>query len=418
MSLTDLAPAFQQVLTDEELLERFQPVFDEIASGAVQREAQRALAFDAIERLKAAGFGALRVPTRFGGLGATLSQSIRLLARLGEADSNLVQALRAHFATIESLLLSDDTQQGLWFPRIVGGALIGNATTERGNAPGWNSTVLTQRDGRLLLNGTKYYSTGSLYADWIKVHADTEDGGSVRVAVHRDAAGLELVDDWDGFGQRLTASGTTLLTDVEVQAEDVTPYSREFGTSPLTAYVQLILLTALTGIGRAARRDVVEYVRSRERAFSHGVGSVPRRDPLVQEVVGRVAATVFGVEAALDAAAAAVEDAARLAAHGDLTVEQVAALDTRIAEAQILIAEQVLDATNRIFEVGGASAASESRRLDRHWRNARVIAQHNPLIYRAREIGQQHLTGDFTTTPVYVGRTNNSDLATSQEATA
>lgn len=58
---------------------------------------------------------------------------------------------------------------------------------------------------------------------------------------------------------------------------------------------------------------------------------------------------------------------------------------------------------------------SESRRLDRHWRNARVIAQHNPLIYRAREIGQQDLTEDFHAAPVYVGRAQNSTPA-SQEA--
>ena len=325
---------------------------------------------------------------RWGGLGAGLGQSIRLLVRLGEADSNLVQALRAHFTTVEVLLLSDEAQQDLWFPRIVGGALIGNATTERGNEPGRNSTVLANREGRLFLNGTKYYSTGSLYADWIKVHADTEDGNSVRVAVHRDAPGIELLDDWDGFGQRLTASGTTHLTDVEVQPVDVTPYPRDFGASPFTAYVQLILLTALTGIGRAARRDAVDYVRSRDRAFSHGVGTVPQRDPLVQEVIGRISATVFGVEAALESAAAAVEDAALRSAQGTLTAVHVAVLDTRIAEAQIVIVEQVLDATNRLFEVGGASAASEVRRLDRHWRNARVIGQHNPLIYRAREVGQ------------------------------
>lgn len=410
----ELAPA----PTTDELLARFQPIFDEIAAGAVKREEKRELAYDDVARLKEAGFGALRVPSEFGGFGATLSQSIFLLSRLGEADSNLVQALRAHFATVEVLRVDSSEQQALWYPRIVDGALLGNATTERGNLPGKNSTVLTTRDGKLFLNGTKFYSTGSLYADYIKVHADTEDGRSARVVVHRSAPGLELVDDWDGFGQRLTASGTTHLRDIEVQPEDVEPYRVDSTAGPFAAYAQLILLTALTGIGRAARRDAVEYVRTRARAFSNGVGSEPQRDPLIQEVIGRVSATVFGVESALKAAAEAVEEAFTLAESQALTEEKLATVDTVISEAQIVIVEQVLDATNRLFEVGGASATSESRRLDRHWRNARVIGQHNPIIYRAREVGQQRLTGDHVTTPVYVGQSDAAQQnRTTQKAT-
>lgn len=401
--------------TTEELLARFQPIFDDIAAGAAAREAKRELAYDDVARLKEAGFGSLRIPQEFGGLGATLGQSIAILARLGEADSNLVQALRAHFTTIEGLLVGDHEQQEQWFPRIVSGDLLGNATTEKGNLPGKNSTVLTQRDGRLFLNGTKFYSTGSLYADWIKVHADTEDGDSVRVAVHRSAPGLELIDDWDGFGQRLTASGTTRFTDVGVLPSAVSPYSASLTAGPFAAYVQLVLLTALVGVGRAARRDAVHYVRTRTRAFAHGVGSDPQRDPLIQEVIGRVSATVFGVEAALKVATEEVEQAFLFAADGTLTPERINDVDTTISEAQIIIVEQVLDATNRLFEVGGASATSESRRLDRHWRNARVIGQHNPVIYRAREVGQQRLTGDFVTTPVYVGKSSSNSANSSQE---
>lgn len=403
-TIQEIAPA---PATDE-LLSRFQPIFDEIAAGAVVREEKRDLAYDAVARLRASGFSALRVPLEYGGLGATLSQSITLLSRLGEADSNLVQALRAHFATVEVLRVDSREQQERWYPRIVEGAILGNATTERGNLPGKNSTVLTKRDGKLFLNGTKYYSTGSLYADYIKVHADTEDGKSVRVVVHRSAPGLELVDDWDGFGQRLTASGTTHLRDIEIKPAEVEPYRVNATGGPFAAYAQLILLTALTGVGRAARRDAVNYVRTRTRAFTHGVGSDPQRDPLIQEVVGRVSATIFGVESALKVAAEAVEEAFVLAESGALTEEKLSDVDTLISEAQIVIVEQVLDATNRLFEVGGASATSESRRLDRHWRNARVIGQHNPIIYRAREVGQQRLTGDHITTPVYVGQSHEA----------
>lgn len=392
--------------TTRELLERFAPVLELVACTAVEREATRTLAYDAVALLKSSGFTAVRVPREFGGSGATLSQSLVLLRELGTGDSNLVQALRAHFTTVELLVSgADAAARDLWFPRVIAGDIFGNATTEKGNLPGTNSTRLTTQGGRRFLDGTKHYSTGSLYADWIKVHADTESGESVRVTVRRDAPGVELVDDWDGFGQRLSASGTSRFTNVEVAPQDIAAAARDQGGGFGAAYVQAILLVALGGISRAARRDALLYVRGRKRAFTHGVGDSPQRDPLVQEVVGRISSTVFAIDAVLDTVGARLERAAALQATDALGEEETAELDTELSEAQIFIVDQTLDVANRLFEVGGASAASESMGLDRHWRNARVLGQHNPVIYRARAVGQQRLTGDHRTTPIYVGTT-------------
>lgn len=387
----------------EDLLARFQPVFDEIAAGAVARETSRELAHDAVRRLSESGFTALRVPVDYGGVGASVLDLFQLLSRLGEADPNLVQALRAHFTTVEGFRIADREQQERWFPRIVAGDVFGNATTEKGNKPGTNSTRLEQRDGGWSLTGTKYYSTGSLYADWIHVAADLADGTTRRVAVHRSDSGVELVDDWDGFGQRLTASGTTRLDNVAVDPENIVASTGDGGPGTLTSFVQLVLLAALTGIGRAVRRDAVEYVLGRNRAYTHGVGTDPQRDPLVQETVGRLSAGVFGVEAAFEAAVRRLDAAVAASERGVLTAADLAELDTVTSEAQIVVVEQVLSAATQLFEVGGASATSESRRLDRHWRNARVLGSHNPLVYRAREVGQQRLTGDAGIAPVYVG---------------
>ena len=64
-----------------------------------------------------------------------------------------------------------------------------------------------------------------------------------------------------------------------------------------------------------------------------------------------------------------------------------------VARAQAAVIPAVLDATTQLFEVGGASITSEALRLDRHWRNARVLASHNPLIYRARLLGDRAVNG-------------------------
>ena len=62
-------------------------------------------------------------------------------------------------------------------------------------------------------------------------------------------AGVETYDDWDGFGQRLTGSGTTVFTDAEVDPANVSEFADRFPYQ--TALYQHILLVALAGIAQA-----------------------------------------------------------------------------------------------------------------------------------------------------------------------
>ena len=41
----------------------------------------------------------------------------------------------------------------------------------------------------------------------------------------------------------------------------------------------------------------------------------------------------------------------------------------------------------RLFDTGGASATASALNLDRHWRNARTVASHSPLDYKAHAAG-------------------------------
>ena len=49
----------------------------------------------------------------------------------------------------------------------------------------------------------------------------------------------------------------------------------------------------------------------------------------------------------------------------------------------------------RLFDTGGASATSRKLNLDRHWRNARTVASHNPLAYKAHAAGNYVVNGDL-----------------------
>jgi alkylation response protein AidB-like acyl-CoA dehydrogenase len=407
--------------TTAELLARFRPVFSRIAEGAVQRERERRLPFAEVAALKEAGFGALRVPVEYGGSGVSLRQLFLLLTELAAADSNLTQLWRGHFAYVEGRLLQPaSAHRDRWLFDIGAGSMVGNASSElTGTSLRDIRTELSEApDGALSLTGTKYYSTGSLYADWIAGSA-VYDGERVSYAVRATAPGVDRIDDWDGFGQALTGSGTTHFEGARVDPRNVRPYAPEAPTH-VPAFFQLVLVASLAGIARAAATDAADFVRPRTRSYITATTPLPREDPQVLQVVGEVSSLAFLAEAAVLAAADELDTAfhvlegqrrsagayggadattgartTRAGAHGrdraGLAAVDVA--DVVVSQAQVGVVDLALRAATRLFEVGGASATSTDRALDRHWRNARTIASHNPAIYKARLAGYSAVHG-------------------------
>lgn len=379
--------------TDEELAARFGPVFERIAAGALAREQERRLPFEEVAWLRAAGFGALRIPQEYGGIGASLPQFFSLLLALAAADSNLSHLLRGHFAFLESRLNhEDEATRAFWFPKVVDGALIGYAMAEQGASTTISTTIRRDGDG-WRLNGKKFYSTGTLYADWIV--ATALDGEQlVSVAFPAGLPGVTRLDDWDGFGQRMTASGTTVFDEVRLGDEHVV---RRFTGKPPggyhKAFLQLILLSSIAGVGRAILRDGIAFVQRKTRAFDVPGESSPRQDPLVQRVVGRLASLSYAADSIVANVARALEHARARIVDGSADDALFAATEIEAFQAQQIVIDLVMQASNLLFEVGGASATSEARRLDRHWRNARTAASHNPAILREAMIGDYHLNG-------------------------
>lgn len=384
------------VPTIDELNSRFHPIFKEIAAGAAERDLRRVLPREQITRLKEAGFTALRIPREYGGLNATFRQTFALLIDLAAADSNIVQSLRAHFTIVEEFLEANDVD-GL--KQIGQGLIFGNATSEKGvGNVGRFQTALTPDPANpndYLLNGSKFYSTGSLYSDVIKVAADL-DGERAAAEVPADAKGVRQYDDWDGFGQKLTGSGTTIFENVSVKAENVKLSKWIQGAhQPYTAYFQLFHLAALAGIARGIADDVAERVKNRKRTFSHASADLPRNDPLVQSVLGRVYSASFVARAAvLD-----VADTISKAFGKDSPEYWADQAELQSAQAQVTLIPLVLYAITDAFETGGASIVAEEANLDRYWRNARTVAVHNPAIYKQRAVGEYFLTGDANALP-------------------
>lgn len=400
----------------EAIAAKYRPIFERIRATALHREQQRELGTEAIGWLKAARFGALRVPVEFGGDGATLPQLFQILVELAAADSNIVQALRGHFAFVEDRLNAPHTPaNAVWLQRFAAGDLVGNAWTEVGAvAIGEVITRVSQKDGQWVVNGRKFYSTGSIFADWIDLYARRDgDNQDVIAAVAARQPGVTHVDDWDGFGQRTTGSGTSIYEDAVVEAENLFAFADRFKYQ--TAFYQLFHLSTLAGIAQAITRDVSQQVRERRRIFSTGNAPAVAQDVQVQQVVGEVSAAAYAAEATAVRAAFAAQRAYDARWGGSPEQERQANIDAELesAQGQVVISELVLRAATQFFNALSASAASTSKSLDRHWRNARTVASHNPIIYKARILGDWHING---TEPPYVWQIGAGPGA--QQATA
>lgn len=392
----------------EALAARWRPLFARIRQSAVERDLQHRLPHEEISWLREAGFIRLRLPRELGGSDATLPELFGLLIELGAADTNVVNAVRAHLGFVEDVLTAEEKGwRAHWLDVVASGAMIGAGLSEASGAKvGTFGTNLTQTPQGLRLNGRKFYTTGSLFADWVAVAAQRGED-TVYLQVPRDAPGVEIVDDWDGFGQSLTASGTAVFTDVEVRPEWVRPTASRFPYS--VPFYQLVHLASLAGIGRALADDVAHRVQQRDRVYSHGNAARVADDPQILQVVGRVHGAAYAAGAvALHAARAiqrsydahqnpAADDAQRLHANTEAHVE--------VDQSVSVVTQLVLNASTELFDALGASATLRTAGLDRYWRNARTISSHNPRVYRERQVGAFAVNGTPPPTIYRVGQT-------------
>jgi len=376
-------------------------LLNQIAEGASDRERDRVLPFEVIDLIRRARLGALRLPLDAGGAGSTIRDLFAFVIRLGEADANVAHILRNHFSVVERLVRSPkDEQSRQWQKAVAEGAIIGLATTELesprvGNVtPG--TTFTPDGNGDYLLNGTKYYSTGTLYSDYVLVRAADPSGATGATIVPIKREGIELVDDWDGLGQRLTATGTTHFRNVKVRREEVvfdTP-DGGYGVPYSNTFAQLFLTAVVAGIARATLRDATALVRSRKRTFYYAPTEIPTDDPLLQQTVGQIASGAFAAETVVLAAAEALDlatDAFDAGAANATEAAHTAALLS--AKAKIITDDFAIRGGSLLFDVGGASATKKVTNFDRHWRNARTLSSHNPTTYKARSIGEFEING-------------------------
>lgn len=370
-----------------------------IAEGAAAREAADENPFGAMDMVRAARIGAVRLPVALGGRGFSIRKLFAMVIDLAEADPAVAHIVRVHYWFVEEELRRCGGAETFWTAELARGAIFGNAVSELGGAAVGSlrfKTALTPDGTGYRMSGTKYYCTGSLFADWISVFAAKDENTLAAVVVPAKRAGITMIDDWDGMGVRNTGSGTTVFDQVEVRAEELLGTVRldVAGTPSYEyAFLQLYLQAIMAGIMRHVVADAVGLIRGRERSFSHAPAARPAEDPLLQQVVGQLSALAFTAESTVLAAAESLDAVAASVKAGVPDAALTTRASLRAAQAKVHVDEIATRAAALMFEVGGASAASRKKNLDRHWRAIRTLTLHNPTLYKAQAIGQHLISG-------------------------
>lgn len=399
ISDTTTTPVLESV---DQALAAAHAVADEVAVGAVERELTATRPEEQLRLVARTGLLGIIVPAGFGGPDLPQSTAVEVLRILAQADSAVGQLLLAHYVINAAIRGLGHTEPAPTIYRdVLAGAQLGNATVERGTrlSVERRTTVARRHDGSWVLNGTKYYATGSLGASWIAVSAripQTEPSHGATAFVRPSDPGVTLdLEKWSSFGQRGTASGEVILDDVVVDGalvidEGPDPDPVTSPPSVLGAFDQALHAAIDVGIARAALADGARFVATRSRPwFEAGVDSAAD-EPHVVRRFGELTARLYALEALLQQGSRLVDAAL---AEPELTREAAAEASLKVAAAKALAQEFAVEIASGVFELAGSSATDGSHALDRHWRNVRVHSLHDPARWKYVHLGNYTLKG-------------------------
>ena len=362
------------------LLRAAQEFASTLLPGATARDRNGQVPLTDLAALAASDLLRANVPTEFGGHGADFATAVQISRLLSVADGSIGQISTIHYSITEQLVrLATPEQKARWLPLIVAGGRVGNAAAERGVAHAKITETRLEPDGQgnFLLNGIKFYSTGAPGAALIAVLAKDVNGELVTVILRCDAPGLTVKDDWNALGQRSTGSGTTLLDQVPVNANDLLPrWINQSQPSTATAAANLPHVALDLGLARGALQTLARLLPAAP-------------DSWTLLTLGRLSARLVAGEELLRASLARLP----LVEAEGLTDTSVRSFSLQVSVAKAQAADLALDAGEALFDLAGTVALDPAVGLDRFWRDARTHTLHDPTRWRLLHIGNHALTG-------------------------
>ena len=379
---------------DAEAIARAHEVAARLIEQASDRDRERRLPHEEIDWFSQAGLWAITVPKEYGGASVSYVTVTEVIKIIAAADPSLAQLPQNHLGLVDVIALTGTPEQKqFFFGEILQGKRFGNGFSEKGTKHVLDlKTRVTAEGGEYVVHGTKFYSTGALFAHYVPVLGLDDERRGWLAYIPAGTAGLQVIDDWSGFGQRTTASGTVIADQVRVAASHVFPAFRVSDVPTLNGPISQIIQAAIdAGIGRAAIDDTLKFVRERSRPWIDSGVERASDDPLVVREVGHLHIQLHAAEALLERAARTL-DAIATQAHAP-SEDDIARASVAVGEAKVLTTEIALLASEKLFELAGTQSTLAAHNLDRHWRNARTHTLHDPVRWKYHLVGNYYLNG-------------------------
>lgn len=379
------------IQSDAEAISVAEKLASEFLRGASERDQQRRWPVEEIDAFSQSGLWAINVPRKFGGAEVSYVTLAKVIEIISQADPSLGQIPQNHLGVVAAIrTVSDEAQQRTLFAEILAGYRYGNAFSEFDTKRAADfATKFVDAGDHVVVTGQKFYSTGALLAHYVPIVAVDEQGRAWYAIADRDAPGLTVIDDWSGFGQRTTLSGSVVLDHVSVPKTHLVPGYKGYDHPTADgAIFQIIQAAVDTGIAAAAIADSISFVRERSRAWVDSGRERASDDPYTIAAIGDLTTRLSATRALLERAGHAIDKA--VAAPN---AESVAQAQIAVAESKIFSTETALAASSRLFELAGTRSVLSEHNLDRHWRNARTHTLHDPVRWKYAIIGNYHLNG-------------------------
>lgn len=356
------------------------------------RDQQRILPVDVIQELSHKGLDGIRIAKKYGGAQVSNKTLAHVFRILSKADASVGQIPQNQFGLLNAIEnIASESQKQFIYAEILKGKRLANGGPERNSKDTKTiETRLDQVNGQYILNGEKFYSTGSSFADWLAIRAIHPLGHTVLTIINAQAQGVEIANDWDGFGQRTTASGTVRLKNVVVSPELIMDEKPLADASKYRgAYSQLIQVAIDVGIAEAAFADTLSAIHKARPIVDANVEKASFEAYTLQEV-GKLNILLDAAILLLDEAAEYLD---QLDAQDIVTPEQASKASIVVAESKVYANDAALQISEKLLELGGSRSSLSIHNLDQHWRNARVHTLHDPVRWKLHAIGNYYLNG-------------------------
>lgn len=378
----------------DEVLRVADSVADQLRGTAAERDRKNQAPRAEIELLRKHDLLHVQEPVAYGGKGLNYAQASLITRRIARGDTSIAHLIGYHFAQqrIPHLFGTPEQADAISRRNAQEKAFWGGIQNPRGG-----SHLELSRDGDgYRVNGQRTFASGASLGDFLSVTTLFE-GRLQLLAIPGNREGIRPLNNWDNIGQRLTDSGGIELKNVRVEAHEAlgnpeqghafTPHQ-----TLVTPHWQLAFVNFYIGTAEGALAEAIAWTKRYGTPWETSGVERATDDLYIQQTVGELQSEIRAAALLADRAGEALQYA--IDVGPSLTPEQRAEAAIAVYEAKYVTTKVALDATSRLFEIQGARATTTAYGFDRHWRNIRTHTVHDPVAYKAREVGDWVLNAE------------------------